>query len=391
MSTPPAFPDPQRAWAYRPPQPLRGAATGPLAGLTFSVKDLFAVEGWPLRASTRAPLPLMVPGPLVLRLLDLGGTAVGKTHLHEIAMGILGANAYGGTRHPALPDHAAGGSSSGAAVSAALRQVDFALGTDTGGSIRVPAVWCGVYGYKPTKNHPAWPTTGVLPLSPTCDHAGPLAADFGTILRVQEALTGAAITPQDWSGLKVGIWQPADWLDPQAQAAVQGMARRLEEAGAALHSISLPDMLDAYSVIVGHEAAQVHADALALADPGFSPDVLTKLRAAQELTPSQVQAAYTRREEYRTQLAKLFGQVDLLLAPVVPTSPPLIGQEEVQLGRETANLRPAVLRLNVPFSMLGVPAVALPSGVDWVGVQLIAPWGQDPWLLGLVRALLGGD
>ncbi|MFC6617512.1 hypothetical protein [Deinococcus radiophilus] len=72
MSTPPAFPDPQRAWAYRPPQPLRGAATGPLAGLTFSVKDLFAVEGWPLRASTRAPLPLMVPSPLVLRLLDLG-------------------------------------------------------------------------------------------------------------------------------------------------------------------------------------------------------------------------------------------------------------------------------------------------------------------------------
>ncbi|MDO4264146.1 MAG: amidase, partial [Deinococcus sp.] len=269
-----SFQDVQRAWAYRPAEPLPGAPGGPLGGLSFSVKDLFGVPGWPLSASTRAPLPDVAPSPLVAHLLRLGASAAGKTHLHEIAMGVLGANAFGGTEHPFLPGHVTGGSSSGAAVSAALGQVDFALGTDTGGSIRIPAAWCGLYGYKPTKDHPAWPTAGVLPLSPTCDHAGPLARDFGIILRVHEALSGAAVPAQSWAGVRVGVWNPVGWLDEAAQQALSGVAGRLEGLGAAVQPVSLPDMLDAYSPIVGHEAAQVHAAALAQADPGFSPDIL---------------------------------------------------------------------------------------------------------------------
>ena len=385
----PSFSDPRRAWAYRPADPLPGVPGGPLAGLTFSVKDLFGVAGWPLSASTRALLPEVAPSPLVTHLLQLGASAAGKTHLHEIAMGILGANAFGGTEHPFLPGHVTGGSSSGAAVTAALEQVDFALGTDTGGSIRIPAAWCGLYGYKPTKDHPAWPTAGVLPLSPTCDHAGPLAREFGTIVRVHEALSGETLPPQDWAGLRVGVWHPQGWLDADAQQALSGMAQRLEQLGAVLQPVTLPDMLDAYSPIVGHEAAQVHAAALTQADPGFSPEILEKLRAGQALGPAEMQAAYARREEYRTLLAGVFSSCDLLLAPAVPCRPPRIGVEEVALAGDPANIRPAVLRLTAPFSMLGAPAVALPSGVDWLGVQLVAPWGEDARLLGLVRELAG--
>ncbi|GHG00352.1 amidase [Deinococcus piscis] len=383
------FADVQRAWAYRPADPLPGVPAGPLSGLTFSVKDLFGVAGWPLTASTRAPLPQVPPSPLVTHLLELGASAVGKTHLHEIAMGILGANAFGGTEHPFLPGHVSGGSSSGAAVSTALGQVDFGLGTDTGGSIRIPAAWCSIYGYKPTKGHPAWPTSGVLPLSPTCDHSGPLAREFGTIVRVHEALSGAAVPAQSWAGLRVGVWHPERWLDEDASRALTGMARRLEALGAALQPVQLPDMLDAYSPIVGHEAAQVHASALAQADPGFSPEILDKLRAGQALTDAEVQAAYTRRGEYRALLAELFSACDLILAPAVPCRPPRVGVEEVALAGGPANIRPAALRLTAPFSMLGAPAVALPSDMDWLGVQLVAPWEGDARLLGLVRELAG--
>ncbi|WP_261663906.1 amidase [Deinococcus sp. Marseille-Q6407] len=386
-----AFSDPQRAWAYCPETPLAGTPGGPLSGLTFSVKDLFGVAGWPLRASTRASLPDVAPSPLVARLLELGASAAGKTHLHEIAMGILGANAFGGTEHPFLPGHVTGGSSSGAAVTAALGQVDFALGTDTGGSIRVPSAWCGVYGYKPTKNYPAWPTEGVLPLSPTCDHTGPLAREFGTILRVQEALTGAAVPQQSWAGMRVGLWRPQGWLDADAQQALSSLAARLEQQGAELlpQPVTLPNMLDAYSDIVGHEAAQVHAAALAQADPGFSPDILDKLRAGQGLTGAAVQAAYARRESYRQLLTDIFAGCDLILAPAVPCLPPRIGVEEAALPDGPTNIRLAVLRLTAPFSLLGAPAVALPSGVDWLGAQLVAPWGEDTRLLGLVRELAG--
>ena len=292
--------DPARAgiWAYLPEQPRQGRAGGPLSGLSFSAKDLYGVPGWPLRASTLAPLPPVAGSPLVARLLELGAELVGTTHLHEIALGITGANPYGGTPNPHDAARVTGGSSSGAAASVALGCCDFALGTDTGGSIRVPAAWCGVVGYKPSKDHPLWPTAGVLPLSPTCDHAGPLARDVGMIVRVQEALSGQTMPVQDWKGLRVGVWNPEGWLDGQAGAALLETARRLETLGATLTPVSLPDMLDAYSDTVQSEAAAVHQAALALPDPGFSAGTLALLRRGAALTPEQVAAARDRRGIY---------------------------------------------------------------------------------------------
>lgn len=377
------LPDPQRAWAYRPASPLTGAANGPLAGLTFSIKDLYGVPGWPLHASTRAPVPDPGESVLVRRLLDLGATATGKTHLHEIALGITGMNGSGGTTHPFDPARVPGGSSSGAAVSVALKQVDFALGTDTGGSIRVPSAWCGVVGYKPTKNHPHWSAQGVLPLSWTCDHAGPLAHDVQTIVRVQEALSGQQVQPQSWNGVRVALWLPAGWTDSTVQDAVQAYARDLQALGASVQPVAFPEVMDAYTPIVISEAARVHAQALKQDDPGFLPFTLETLRRGQALTEAETRHAFDRRAEYRALLDGILTAFDLILAPAVPTPPPLIGQDEVDIGEGRLPLRRAVLRITAPFSLLGAPVLALPTATPFVGVQLVGRHGQDDQLLGL--------
>lgn len=374
-------------WAYKPEQPLAVITDGPLSDLTLSIKDLFGVSDWPLRASTHAPVPDFGESSLVRRLLSLGAVAVGKTHLHEIALGITGANGFGGTKHPVLLDRIPGGSSSGAAVSVALGEVDFALGTDTGGSIRVPAAWCNVYGFKPTKGHAAWPTDGVLPLSVTCDHSGPLAKDFQTIMRLHETLTAEALPQVGWEGQRVGVWLPQHWVDQTVWDVMQAFATYLEDKGASLHPIQLPEMMDAYTPIVLSEAAQVHAQALKLEQPGFTEFTEAALRRGIALSQAEVAMAFERRQGYLKLLEEHFKRMDVLLAPVVPTLPPYLGQDEIELHGQSVSVRQAVLRINSPFSMLGFPAVALPSQREYVGVQLIAPHHQDGKLLTLVSHL----
>ena len=398
MSQPPRIqPDPSDtfgAWAYVPPQAVPGAAGGPLSGLNFNVKDLYGVDGWPLSASTQAQLPPVPPSPLVTRLLDLGATLTGKTHLHEIALGITGANPVTPGRNPLDPARVPGGSSSGAAITVARAEVDFGLGTDTGGSIRVPAAWCGVVGFKPTKDHPAWPTAGILPLSPTCDHAGPLTRDVATAARLHAALSGETVTAQSWSGLRVGLWRPEAWLQPGALAALDGARATLEALGAAVREFALPDMLDAYSPIVQSEAAAFHAAALGDSPTGFSAGTEALLRLGAARPHAEVQAARTRRDGHRARLEDLFTQFDVLLAPTVPGVAPLIGQEELTLPEGQADdvptpLRVAVLRLTVPFSLLGVPVISLPrpAGALSVGLQLVGAWNTDTELLGLALSL----
>lgn len=374
-------------WAYQPEEPLIVSKSGPLSGLTFSIKDLFGVADWPLKASTQAPVPQPEESPLVRRLLELGAAAVGKTHLHEIALGITGANGFGGTKHSVLLDRIPGGSSSGAAVSVALGEVDFALGTDTGGSIRVPAAWCGVYGFKPTKGHPAWPTDGVLPLSATCDHSGPLAKDFKTIVHLQETLTKEALPQTSWTDKKVGLWLPEGWVDQNVWEAVQAFAAHLKSLGASLYPIQLPEMMDAYTPIVLAEAAEVHAEALKLEQPGFTPFTEAALRRGADISTAELEAAFECRQAYGALLKQHFSAVDVLLAPVVPTLPPPFGQDEIDLHGQAVSVRQAVLRINSPFSMLGFPAVALPSQQEFIGVQLVAPHQQDQQLLALVSHL----
>ncbi|MBB6097930.1 Asp-tRNA(Asn)/Glu-tRNA(Gln) amidotransferase A subunit family amidase [Deinobacterium chartae] len=376
------------AWAYLPEAPLPGQADGTLAGLSFTAKDLYGVPGWPLRASTAAPLPEVGESPLVRTLLNAGATLLGKTHLHEIALGILGHNpVWGSARNPLDPERITGGSSSGAAIAAALGIGDFALGTDTGGSIRIPAALCGVLGFKPT--YGLYPTEGVLPLSGSCDHAGPLARDLEVIHRVHTTVTGQTVLSTDWSSLRVGLWQVPGWMTPQTRAALDTFARRLEDRGAVTATFAFPDVMDTYAPVVQYEAARIHQQALSLEEPGFGPGTLALLRRGAALSEADYHAALRRRDALRAHLSELFGSFDLLLAPTVPSPAPLIGQEDLELPEGTVPLRQAFLRLTAPWSLLGVPvlSVPLPLGPLSVGAQLIAPWGQDARLLGLALNL----
>lgn len=385
-------PDPLGVWAHRPSAPLRGRPNGPLSGLSFSAKDLYGVPGWPLRGGTNAALPPVGESVLVRQLLEAGADLVGTTQLHEVALGVTGFNADGGTRNPLDPARVAGGSSGGAAASVALGEVDFALGTDTGGSIRLPASFCGVLGFKPTYGR--YSTRGVLPLSVTCDHAGPLARDVEVLARVHQAVTGDALVETAWTEKRVGLWNVEDWVTPETWRAVSAFAARLAALGARVTRFAFPDVLDTYTPIVLSEAAQVHRDALRQAESGFTPRTLALLRHGQELALHEVEAAHARRVALREQLAALFGAFDLLLAPAVPGVAPLTGQEELPLPSSTLSsstvpVRQAILRLTAPWSLLGVPALAWPLALGGlsVGAQLIAPWGRDAELLGLGVAL----
>ncbi len=208
-------------------------------------------------------------------------------------------------------------------------------------------------------------------------------------------LSGQEIPAQSWKGLRVGVWNPAGWLDAQAEAALLVAAQQAEALGAEMETVELPDMLDAYSDIVQSEAAAVHAAALALSEPGFSAGTLGLLRRGAALAPEVVTEARERRERYGALLALQMSGLDLLLSPAVPTSAPLTGQDTVEIAEGTvplrvAVLRVAVLRLTVPFSMLGWPVLTLPSptpeGLS-VGVQLVGHPGDDARLLGLGVAL----
>ena len=385
--------DPLGMWAYRPAEPLRGTPGGPLAGLTFSAKDLYGIPGWPLKGGTRALLPPTPESPLVRRLLAAGADLVGSTQLHEVALGVTGMNAYGGTRNPLDPTRVAGGSSGGAAVSVATGAVDFALGTDTGGSIRVPAAFCGVVGFKPT--YGLYGTEGVLPLSRTCDHAGPLARDVRTIARVHEVVTNESVrqTPAEaasaWLGKRVAVWDVAQWVTPTAWSALDGFAARVAGRGANLSYFIFPDVLDTYTPIVLSEAASVHAAELARAEPGFTARTLELLRRGAALTTAEVDAARERRSQLRAQLEELFEHHDLLLAPAVPDVAPLVEQDDLELPEGVRPVRQAILRLTAPWSLLGVPTLSLaqPTAGLSVGVQIIAPWGRDAELLALALEL----
>ncbi len=384
-------------WAYRPEGPLRGVPGGPLSGLTFSAKDLYGVPGWPLRAGSRAALPRVAESELVRRGLAAGADLLGSTQLHEIALGITGSNAYGGTPNPLDPARVAGGSSGGAAASVATGQVDFALGTDTGGSVRVPASWCGVWGFKPT--YGLYPLAGALPLSATCDHAGTLARGVGTLARIHRAVTGQAVGTAGWSGQRVGLWNVPAWCAPGTWAELERFARDLEARGASLGRFDFPDVLDSYTPIVLSEAAAVHRAELSRPAPGFGAGTLALLRRGQALTQGELTAARKRREALRAALVALFDQFDLLLAPAVPDVAPLIGQDELdlpggsvplrQVQLRQVPLRQAVLRLTAPWSLLGAPTLAapLPLRALSLGAQLIAPWGADADLLALGLAL----
>ncbi len=360
-----------------PTAPERPIATGH----RLAVKDLFDTAGVRTTYGS-AVFAEHVPtatAPAVLRLEAAGYVSVGKANLHEFAWGITSQNDhYGHVPNPLAADRIAGGSSGGCAAALAAGLADAGLGTDSGGSIRIPSACCGTVGFKPT--HGLVPLGGCFPLAPSFDHAGPMARDVAGCERMLAALVpGFAPDPAvDLADLRVGLaWTAV--ADPLVRA-------RVEEAAAHFGSVVRLDLPfpDGTYPVFNREAAEVHADLLLAHRDRYSDNVAAQIERALTVADAEVTAAAGVRDAYRELLAGILEDVDLLLTPTMPmVAPPAAGGERP--------IRARTLSLTYPFNAIGAPVLALPCGPAEDGlpasVQLVAAAGADGRVLAAGRAL----
>jgi aspartyl-tRNA(Asn)/glutamyl-tRNA(Gln) amidotransferase subunit A len=388
-----------------------GRLRGPLHGIPLGYKDCFFVAGLPNSCGTAARdyWTAAADCAVARRLDQAGAVTIGKLAMTELAMGTFGLNPGQGTPvNPRAPERIPGGSSSGSAVAVAAGLVPGALGTDTGGSIRLPAACCGVAGLKPTFGRVS--RAGVMPLSPTLDHVGFVArttADLGLLLAAtagpdaEDPATSPAPVPDlsdlaPAAGLTVGVPDRGFFRDvkPDVAAALAEAAHALSVAGVTVRLLALPDpgpMIEATGVIVRAEAAAEHEAARRDCRGDLSAFVQSRLDAG-AATPAirYIQAMAACRRLRRAFLAEVFATVDALLLPMTP-EPPLTLEDAMAGPVERVMERMArFARFARLFNGLGVPALALPvptaSGPP-LAVQLVArPFGE-PVLLRLGAAL----
>lgn len=361
----------------------RGAPRSRLDGVPVSVKDLMHVAGAPTRAaSAAAPAgDEAEDADVVARLSALGAVVFAKTNLLEYAYGVVHP-AFGAAHNPWQPARSAGGSSSGAAVAVASGIGLAAIGTDTCGSVRNPAAWCGTVGFKPTRH--ALPVGGVVPLAPTLDHVGILTRTVADTRVVFTALTGAADPDPGPThakrALRVGVARL-----PGASTAVQARCdealRRLAEDGAELTEVDpLPWTVAnaAALALVYAEALEVHAERLPALWHGYSQAMRLRLLAGGAVTSADYVRARSVRHALRQAWAPTLAAagVDLIALPTMPTGAP----REAELRVAGGDLAAATLYTSA-FSLLGVPAITVPVGLDDanmpVGLQLAGVAGAD--------------
>jgi aspartyl-tRNA(Asn)/glutamyl-tRNA(Gln) amidotransferase subunit A len=328
----------------------------------------------------------------VTRLRAAGAVVVGKTRTHEFAYGVL----TPGTVNPWDPGRIAGGSSGGSAAAVAAGMVSAALGTDTAGSIRIPAACCGVVGFKPTWGRV--PAAGVFPLSWSCDHVGPIAGDVAGAALLFEVMAGdpapAAPAPEPGrrppgaGGPRIGrlAAEALGPVDPPVTAALDELCERLEAAGARIDEVTLPlpAARAAVAAIVLAEAAAAHARLLAeTGEEGYGPRVLAALRLGQSALAGEYLAGLRYRGRFLAAVEGLLGEREALLLPTLPCVAPEAGQRTVTVAGVTAGIQPELTALPGPFNCSGSPVASLPIG-------LVPPDGGLPVAASLVGRL-GGD
>jgi aspartyl-tRNA(Asn)/glutamyl-tRNA(Gln) amidotransferase subunit A len=351
-------------------------------GGVVAVKDLVDVRGTPTTAgSVLLPRePKADDAPLVRNLRRRGCSVIGKTNLHEWAFGSTNINLhYGTVRNPRDPARIAGGSSGGSAAAVAAGVCDWAVGSDTGGSIRIPASLCGVVGFKPTLN--LIDTTGVVPLSFSLDTIGSLAPDVATAARAVTTMAGV----EDWAGIgsnargTVKLAVPAKWvsvLDEPTQAA-------WEVVSAGLPEVELPDlgeMQRACLDILFREAAAFHREWMATRPGAYAPDVLARLRTAAEVTEVAYLRALGERERFQAEVARALEGLDAILLPATAGVAPAISSD--------VDTQPLV-RFTRPFNLTGQPVFSLPAPVPGlpVGIQVVGHFGRDAELARVAAGL----
>jgi AtzE family amidohydrolase len=375
-----------------------GEDPGPLAGVPLGVKDLYDVEGVVTLAGSKLLAerkPATRDAVLVRRLRDAGAVLLGCQNMDEFAYGFSTENShYGTTRNPHDTSRIAGGSSGGSAASVSAGLVSISLGSDTNGSIRVPASFCGVFGLKPTFGR--LPRTGSFPFVHDLDHLGPFARNVRDLALAYDLLQGhdegdpacarRPIEPAspglngDLGNLKVGVLD--DWFEEGASNDALAAVRRVAEAFGPLNKLHLPEARRARAAafcMTAASGAALHLDRLKTRPQDFDPATRDRFFAGALLPAVVVARAQRLRRWFAEQAAALFRKVDILVAPATPDIAPFAGQKTMVMGGVEVPVRPNIGLYTQPISFIGLPVAVAPMWTDGralpIGVQIIAP----PW------------
>ncbi len=386
----------------------RGRWRGKLHGIPIALKDLIDVAGVPTTAASALfrDRPASADATVAQRLKDAGAVLIGKTNLHEFAYGGSSViSAFGPVHNPCDPARTTGGSSGGSAAAVAAQMCFAAIGTDTAGSIRLPAAYCGIVGLKPTYGLVS--AQGVIPLAWSFDHVGPMARTVADVAAVLAAIAGydagdlgsreiplrdypGALTT-DISPLRVGVAREFFFagLDSEVGARVEEKVSALGKMTAGCRDISVP--VDTDRTIHSAEAWAYHAQFVAQSPQLYQPETLRRIRRGADISAADYIHAQRRLEQLRRQAADLFRDVDVIVTPTVPIPPPeiavLLAHPDELRQRELL-----MLRNTRPFNLLGVPAISVPAGTTAAGlpagIQIAAAPGREDLVLALAHALL---
>lgn len=379
---------------------IKSGDQSPLCGVPVAIKEIYAVEGlpWTAQSHTREGIVAYEDAAMVRQLRDAGAVIIGMTRTHEMAWGITTQHEQlGGTKNPWNPAFTPGGSSGGSAVAVANGMATVALGSDTGGSIRIPAAFCGIAGFKPTLG--AVDADGMLPHAPRFDHPGWLARKVEDLAVLFEIFADRPGTEQlRLADITIGVACINERLGSAQRNAFDAIATAAKGEGVNLIQSEWPPSsavfqtyrdLQAIDAIIAHR--DIHGTWPSQAHK-YGADVRSRLEYGEVVTPAMRAAAEERLTELKLKWTRALAEVDVVLMPVSSSGPSrIVDPDWVTIDGERVPLRDAVIGFNAPANMLGAPACAIPAGRDSdgipIGVQIVGKPGSDAKVLSVAQHL----
>ncbi|RMF89787.1 MAG: Asp-tRNA(Asn)/Glu-tRNA(Gln) amidotransferase subunit GatA [Nitrospinota bacterium] len=391
---------------------MRGDYRGPLHGIPFAVKDIFATQGVRTTCASKVWPDRIFPvdATVIERLQQAGAVLLGKLNMHEFAMGATSTSShYGPVRNPWDLERVPGGSSGGSAAAIAATLALGTLGTDTGGSVRIPASLCGIVGLKPTYGRVS--RHGVVTLSWSLDHVGPMTRtveDAALMLQVmagkdpQDPTTSSLPVPdyraaleEDLRGITLGI--PTDSffteVDAEVESAVSDAVQLLQGLGAAVEAISLPHIELAHpvgTIISSTEAYTYHEPFLQRQVQDYQPDVRDRLLIGASLLASDYVRAQQYRNLFRREVSQVMRRVDAIVTPTTPIPAPKIGEKTVTIRGKEEEVLKILSRLTRPWNLTGQPVISLPCGFTQsglpIGLQIVGKAFAETTILRIAHA-----